>query len=779
MADDEKIVEQESEPSLVEDEEMPLDTKLITEAVIELNIARKNVSMYPPGHVQIERSGTRAAKILNEIMSFRPQIVLGVAKDTLLVGNMQLDRKNLVVGDFARSLHQREIASVSFIKGLETDEILKFEQILATDPDDISAVGGITKAVAEAQIPHIKVQELDYSGFHLTEEKEISLSEDEEEDFYANVWEDFVSQLTTGYVDSSDKGRLFRDSIKIDPKELARFLNEGKLDAKNAVISYEQIIADHMRRISERNHLTEEGSSTLTNLFALLSNLKPDLKRQFLSVASRHLLVEQLSPGTKQVFNRFPEDMIIEMVSQANEEGREIPAALMNIVQRIFPAQQESKPKQDGGRIPAKEETDLEEVSQDYIKSLFDQETEVSDTEPGYAAAKKAIAEGIEPGITRSGGAFPIEDYTSSFEDGYLNTQLGMALLAFANRSGSDKEYQEYLDKLMELVPAFLENGNFSFLFTFIMTLRNHSGMSLSGKVSSLPPGPDVMKKAEKGLEKSDRMREIALATLQQFTGPDYTLKVVEAFNQWIETKGQEASDFLLTFGPTCLPGLMDLFAEAQSPDESGVLFKLLNAFGQATVSEAQKRLHDSRDYFVRNLLILIRHTGTAKSIPHIRPLLQHRAPDVWMEALSILLKFTDPTGKMLLQEALLSKNRDISSRAVTLAEQYRGVDVAQDLASLLKLRPLTKSAIMTNEKIIKALGAIGNARILPVLEKLARSNWLLYRNSLWRMKVTLFESLEAYPLDNIQGLLRVGQKSRNESIRKISNMMLREQKTA
>src|SRR3972149_903886 len=93
--------------------EIPLDTRLLSDAVIELNISRKNVGIYPPGHLQIVKSIDRAYEVLLRMFEVRPEMTLGVAKDTLLVGQDYLDQKNPVYRDFALSLNQQEIAAVT------------------------------------------------------------------------------------------------------------------------------------------------------------------------------------------------------------------------------------------------------------------------------------------------------------------------------------------------------------------------------------------------------------------------------------------------------------------------------------------------------------------------------------------------------------------------------------------------------------------------------------------------------------------------------------------
>ena len=155
------------------EQEVPLDTRLLSDAVIELNISRKNVGIYPPGHIQIVRSIDRAYNLLQQMFELREEMTLGIAKDTLLVGRNYLDKKNPVYRDFALSMNQQGIAAVTFIKGLEKEELVRFHRVITTKPEDIRAGGGIGAVISDVNIPHIRIVAIDYASFHLTEEQEI------------------------------------------------------------------------------------------------------------------------------------------------------------------------------------------------------------------------------------------------------------------------------------------------------------------------------------------------------------------------------------------------------------------------------------------------------------------------------------------------------------------------------------------------------------------------------------------------------------------------------
>jgi len=748
-----------------------VDINRLSEAVIELNIARKNVSMYPPGHVQVEKSVARAYAILNELVSVWSRITIGVAKDTLLVGEEQLDSTNPVFTDFAVALNRREIAAVTFVPGLKQQEVAKFEQILSTAPEKIIAHGGIEKVFSKAKMANIIIQALDYSGFHLTEEEEITLSESREESSDASMWQDFVSQLVSDTLDPSGEGLSPEDSLHIPPAELAKFLNESKVDPETAAQSYESIVAQYIRRVTERKQLPEEQSATLAGLINVIQNLKPDLRKQFLSAAFQCLASDNLSSIAEDLLQGFPDDMVIEMIRQANEEGREIPRALLNVVQRMSFTQEEDEYDDEAEGVTEDgrplEESPRPDASQEEMEKLFEVKTDKGKGDSEYDATLEALAKPVGPEEMRLAEAFPIEEYMETLADGHIALQLGQALLAFMEADIDDEHYKALLEKLLVLLPDLLEHGAFSFLLEISDTLRRHGEEKSPDDLDTLAERPVPAERAKRHNQKGDGVRKMALDALRTFNDPDFVSKAVSAFDTWADEKGQEAADFLMALGPSSLPQVIDLYGEEESPRRSKVLFRLLVNFGEAAATEAQERLDDTRGHFVRNLLVLIEHVGTHEAVDHVRPLVKHDDREVRMEALAILLKHKDPGSVPLLREALLSKDKDISSRAVSLAGQYGGDDVAEDLASMVKTRPFLRSGYGLNEKIIHALGEIGNHHAVPVLEKLARSKWMLYPNTLLRMKVVLFESLERYPKGSLERLLGIGEKLDNPRIRR------------
>jgi hypothetical protein len=755
MAEQQEKKDATASPAPPVQKEIPIDTRLLSEAVIELNISRKNVGIYPPGHLQITKSIDRAYGILQKLFEIRAEMTLGVAKDTLLVGQDYLDQKNPVYRDFALSMNQQEIASVTFIRGLDKDELVRFHRIITTKPEDIRAGGGIEKVMAAANIAHISIKALDYRSFHVTEEQEIFKSAGDKPagdktKAGHGLWQDFVAHLTAGTLAGQDAGVSVKDAAQIDPAELARLLNERMLDSNAALQSYDRIISEHMRERAEKKEMTREQSATLSNLNALLKDLHPELRKQFLSVAFKRISSHaKVYGGSEDLIGGFPDDVVIDMLAQASAEGREISPTLTGLLGKLTRAQAQStvaaRAENSQAGVPVSDAADASLILPEHMEKLFDREKYEEYVPTDYEAMLKRLSDSA----SAVGDRIPVDEYAKTLEDDHLDFQIGRALIAFMEEKIDEEDYREFARKLGAIMPGFLATGNFMLLWDISETLRRH-----------------VNEKPVKGI------RDAAGEARKAFSDPAFIAKTLNAFEVWMKDKGQEAAGLILALGPATIPGLLDIFSRDESPGGKRAVFNLLVTFGEPAVREVHKRLRDPRAYFVRNLLMLIRRAGTTASIPYIKPLLKHQDVRVRMEALNALLRLKDPGAVPVLREAIHADDPDIAFEAISLAGQYRTSEVTGDILTKIKRIIIFEEDYSKNEEIVKALGEIGDARAVPDLEKLAKAR-TFYPQRRAKMQRLLFESLGRYPLESLSGLIRTGQRSVDDGIRTICKKLL------
>jgi len=181
-----------------EKDKLPLDARLLSEAIIELNISRRNVAIYPKGHPSVEKALNKAFDHLGKLFELRSDITVAVAKDTLIIDDYFLDKKNPVYREFALNLNAINIAYVTFINGLTKDELYKLHSLLSENIKN-TPLNEIQEKVNESGLIHIKVGFVDFGAFKFNEgetKKEDALDEP--------LWERYIYGLLEGTLETDD-----------------------------------------------------------------------------------------------------------------------------------------------------------------------------------------------------------------------------------------------------------------------------------------------------------------------------------------------------------------------------------------------------------------------------------------------------------------------------------------------------------------------------------------------------------------------------------------------
>ena len=317
-----------------------LDKKRLSDVLHQLNITRKNFLIYPPGHVQTNQSIKKCLALLHDLLELAPKLTMGVAKDKLFVGNTLIENKGHNIKDFALSAKNHELAGITFYRNISVDDLSCFFQLMAKDPEEIGDLGGFDKALAQNRIQTIKVQFIDFRAFHHTEEKEINRTKNQESQTKGStIWTEFISGLLSGSLTASDQGVSIEQIKGINPAQLALFLNENKIDTKVALDTYRSTISKHMEETGESITSSSICTDDFCELDLLLQNLNPKLKKQFLSATYNQFNSAVENEATKNLLTDFSEQVVLDMLRQANEDGEEISPSLMNLVYRITHAQ--------------------------------------------------------------------------------------------------------------------------------------------------------------------------------------------------------------------------------------------------------------------------------------------------------------------------------------------------------------------------------------------------------------------------------------------------------
>jgi hypothetical protein len=729
------------------------DLKVLTRALKEFNVSRTHAAMYPPEHPQIARSIERAYEYLSTLSEKTPSLTLGIAKDCLMFGGECLDPKSGVFREFSNFLSSRDIVSVTFLSGLTKEEIVEFHRLLNIDPEEIRNTGGILEMMGSARFSHIRIQAVDYRYFHLTEEEEISQERQKSvKATSGGLWQDFVHHLVRGRLSREERGISQETWENIDPLKLALFINEYRLDPQAIVSSYEEFLRAQTQQFC--------SLETIAKLETLVQNLRPELKKQFLSITFDHV-----QDQSEKLLSGFSEDFIVEMVKQAREESKGISPTLLSMVHSLANIEDAIPASPDIQQVPGGVDS-ATSLSQDEMKKLFDREDYEAYVDEEYSATLAQLSDGLPQGPTNIPDAeselegtgkegttqdsekptVPSVELAHAVEDGQLAIRICEMLLVLLGQEMDTDDYEVFSQKLVEYVPELLEMGAFELVLQIIALFRRQA------------------------TDAPDAQRPMAMKAIQDMTGSAIASKAVEAYRRFRGRKGREATALVYAIGSSCVPGLMDLYLEDDSAFTNKAVEQLLLRFLTETLAEACSRLSDHREQALRNLLSLIQHHGNADAIPRIRPLLNHPSHWVRMDALSTLLFFGDPVAVESLRKALRSPFFEESLRAIGLAGLCRVEALVDDLSKMIKVTAFRRSHYRRNEEIIKALGKIGDPKVMPLLERIARRSWAIFPSEAWKVKLALFESLGEYPLEHLSTIMNVGRESKDFRIRTIAN---------
>lgn len=687
----------------MQQENLPLDARLLSNAIIELNISRHNVSIYPAGHPLVIKSLNRAFEFLEKLFELRDEITLAIAKDTIIIDEHSLDKKNPVYKDFALHMHRMNIAYVTFVNGLTSDELYSFHRFLLEDTEGIS-LDEIKERFLEYNLTHIRLGFIDYRAFTLGE---IEAGEKENK---KRLWEWYVHGLLTGELNLDSQPERLHE---IPPDLLARILNKMSTDEIKEE-AYDRVIADYLRESSERS-LTGKD---IRRILEVIDGLNPELKKQFLASSSRELSKRDIS-YVEKMLKETPVEDVIEFIKKFSEHGVSMPDDLRNLINKFSRLAPERIENIDmGGDIIADDivlppdvtsllsgggfEEYVNEAYEKEIRRLLNMEAQVINPEMAKELENQWNEETIDKDFTHI-----VLDILSSDKSEILDEEDYRLLSIFLPRQ----------------MKEFIDTGQYGEALRIIETCEER----IRKKAKDLPLSID-----------SDEL----LSSLAD------SLRVVGRRNK------DEAIKLCSYYGEKIIPYLIHALITEGSQTTRSLLLNILISFGERSGPEAIRHLSDDRWYVKRNMLYILTEIGYRDAVSHVRPLCHHEDRRVSFQAIRCLLKVGDPSGVEALREFLIKGDRELFKQALFMAGAFKVREVVPDLVRILERRSIKGSDFDDKLIIVKTLGQIGDPSALKPLKGILQSRSILFKNQLKRLKEEIHNSLKGYPAEAVKEIL-------------------------
>ncbi len=703
-------------------EKLPLDAKLLSDAVIELNISRRSVGLYPPEHPIVRTSIERAFEHLQKLFEIRAEITLGIAKDALIVDEFTLDRRNPVFREFAQTLHTKGIAAITFSMGLSQRDLTRLHEIISAQD---TPIGKDLAELADKEISHIRLSPIDFENFCYVEGAQRSGTA------CGDVWEDYVYGLLEGKLGEGDG---MPDILSIPPETVADMVNAA-LPERADHASYDSVITAYIKKKGD----SKISREAFNKFFAFIDRLKPEIKRQFLSRAGSRL-TEDIG-DVETIINGMTAEGFEKIAELLTENSSIIPTTLKNLIDKLSSIKQGDMGHFDFFYNDTAVLHDIE--LGDEVFKLFGEDN-------FHAYVGKEYQRELERmlGVKAEDNDRFIRFRKECEEEAIDKEALEIMLELLHEDYLKPEDYLTLITKLSEFMNVFIETGRFEEILDTYNTLVTHM---LSGRFKN----------------------EASSIVDYFFHSEEFIAKLVEAFRLWGRRDRDGAFRLAKALRRTILVPLFDVLEEEKDAIMRKFLISMLEAIGSDVLPVAVKRLADSRWFVLRNMICIIRDCHGIHEIENVRKFLKHDHISVRTEALRTLLHFKTLDAIPQLRAWLQNEDQDVRTAAIRLAGIYRVKETVPDLIKFLEKRDLFGTEAYYKTDIVRTLGEIGDVRAVETLEKICHTRAIFFRSYLEGLKVEIYKSLENYPVESVRRLIDLGLGSRNEEIHTMSEKLL------
>lgn len=705
-------------------ENIPPDSKLIEEVITELKVSSRNIAIYPRDHPSVQDSLNRVYTVFKQIFEFRPGITFAVGKDILIIENYSQDNKNPVYKQFAQHLRGLNIAYVSFSPGLTLDELYNFHRFISAQGRDLSHED-IRETIGKYNLSHINVGFIDYEAFSFEEGKTV----------HEILQEDLLEHYILGIIAGKLKIEEISEKIGEFPLDTFIQLLSGLYKEGTDKVTSKKIIDIYIKKFFQRPFSNKEIKKLLT----FINELPQDLKEQFLST-----VIDTLSKdinSTAGLLRDISTDLIAELFEAIRSKNITIPENLRNLLGMISDIDQKALEYKAVGDTFLVDDVFLpsdmmDKLSKSDLKGAISDsfETFVSDE---YQKEIKKILEFDSEMVS-----VKLPDLIKEIDDDFIEKNFNLIILEIMSSNIiSQKEYLQFIEKLKEQTAQFIWTGQYVPVLQTIKLLRLNIEKNIFSDITS--------------------------EALQYYYTQEFLLAFVDSLKAMGRQARDEAWQLCEYYGEVIIPFLIDALINEDLQTFRSFLMGLIRQFGDTIVPEALKRLDDTRWFVKRNMLYILTGCKNKEIIPYIRQYCRHENQKVNFEAIKCLLSLEDHYGIDVLKKYILSESKEEVEQAIALSSAFRIKEMVPDLIQMLRKKGTNKTDLSQKIAIIQALGNIGDPGSLDAFREVVFSKSLFFfKGGLENLKAEIFKTLKNYPHKDIEDIIQVGLKSKNEYIK-------------
>ncbi len=687
-----------------------IDPKALASLITELNIARRNCRAYPKGHPVVEASLRKVLVVYDRLLKEQREIVLGVTGDALMSEGAFLEKSNIVFKDFARVLFERGIGAFVFSSGLTIEELSNLTIILGLKREEILRHGGIEAVWAKSGIKSLSIRPIRYDMFDATDED--SISKDHPSPSPDGLWERFAKRITLGGNENTSENVVERD---LDPEVLASMLNQQFDKGLTDETVYSAAITDFMRSGDGRDAAAPRPDMPYEKLAAFVSNLNPELRRQFLNNSFK---ISSITSHTtaEGIVNSLSAEAVIETLEDINQSRLSVPPVIMGLLQRLARHSAPGLHDADYGISGVDELTSK-------MKSIFREHASEEFTPDDY---QQRLNYFIATDQIQKQETEDVAGLLETLDNRNIENRVGEILINLVRDGGETPEEREMLlQNLSDMFEFNLETGNYVQLLKMLDQVTD----------GTFPP-------------------EIQYRLKDEYARREFLDEILNGLTVWGKPRYGDIRQLIHKIGGPFIETVLDRLAEEKNMSVRRFFIDCLISMGPVTRVPIANRLYDTRWYFLRNLLIILSAQNDPSVVTLIRPLLNQADSRLRHEVLKILIQFNDIQAEKQILHDLDSQEREKLMAAIQLCERCQSPHISKKLIGLLTHGSLNQSEYEIKSAIVRSLAEIGRVEALPELAKILGSRSLLHSKLLANLKMDILNSLVHYPLNAAKPVL-------------------------
>ncbi|MFO7578385.1 MAG: hypothetical protein R6W66_11740 [Pelovirga sp.] len=682
-------------------------TEQITRILQHLLLLGRHLSLYSEDNAVVRDATTRLQRDLTGAHLAGYSFQVTVAKDTFLILDQPLARKNQLFSKYAYRMYRHGITSLTLTEDVTVDALYGFLRLIHGSPTTTWDAGGIVARIAAQQLDGILVTEMSSNDFLFVDADPL-----DKEAFTPSAgtdfWERYARSLLTAAAGTDTEDA---DIAAVDPAQLAERISvllSGKSPRQNT-----------FNRAIIRGILTVQGQypksqriDILLKLAELINHLDEDASQAVLREIGR-----QQIPGdyVEEFFQHLSNKVILGAFRQVTSQSTTSSPLLISLIGKLA--------------------TSRKLVSQEEISAWRAEQVNLSGNTLELLRAKD-LDKYVPPHyqtmlmdvLTNEQLPQPVDSELATLQKSldYFNVEQQMSrLTVYLLQNEPDQQLLAALNQqIIRSLQFHLDTADYSGLLHLCRSsFSGRSAVEILALTKRLPR--TFIVQLLEDVPRLDKDQQALIGAIVELIG-------TPAIDQLLVLTANEHNRSVRFFYLSCLKKL-----------------------GPEVVDRAVPYLTEHPWYVTRNMLLLLGEYGARDQLHHIRPLLQHSHAKVRQEALKTCLMLDDRVSVKQITANLSSTNRLEVLNAVVLCTLIDNRETIRLLIRMLEKESLFRFDLELKKALVQTLAESGKPEALKSFARILNRHSLFRGRALEQLKIDIVKALVRYPRKQVFALLQ------------------------